>query len=498
MSTEGNQPSFNKSASSSLPTNKKFLKIEDIVDKLLEENKDKITNMEITKDVEPSVFTDKRIYVNPVKVEDFSPRKRRPHSIYFVRKQPSKKDIAKNKEQEKKTSNNKPVKVKKRIRFGKPTTQTMSKDKSSEKPLRKTRDIPFKQKESIPIQKIEKSSPRTKKPSMWAKKKSLVSQKDVDQQEKQKSPSEKKLDDVDHANEDEARWIDSQIGKASELKTKNEAGSEGKIEEIAITKKRSISEIIEKKNKQRLDEGSAFLVEDSKGKGTLNDTDLKPFGTEVETEAVLQQFQTTSASKQISPESSPANLIIKGKTKGVISPEALFLKNSTLKELGLSEKQWDELDFYPLHEPFAYVEIVRDTESLDKRYVLVEVGLTEEEANALKFMQQTLKILPMNTVEMDEKGIDVYLREKIEQVFEEYKLDMDQSSKEKIIYYLEKNYLGLGRINAVMQDPHIEDISCDGSNVPIFLYHREYGSLKSNIVFPEEEELSGFVVRLAQ
>src|SRR4030042_6210795 len=49
-----------------------------------------------------------------------------------------------------------------------------------------------------------------------------------------------------------------------------------------------------------------------------------------------------------------------------------------------------------------------------------------------------------------------------------------------------------------MRDPNIEDSSCDGSNVPIFLYHREYGSLKSNIEFKEEDELAGFVIRLAQ
>ena len=34
-----------------------------------------------------------------------------------------------------------------------------------------------------------------------------------------------------------------------------------------------------------------------------------------------------------------------------------------------------------------------------------------------------------------------------------------------------------------MRDPNIEDISCDGSGDPIFLYHRKYGSVKSNIEF---------------
>ena len=63
---------------------------------------------------------------------------------------------------------------------------------------------------------------------------------------------------------------------------------------------------------------------------------------------------------------------------------------------------------------------------------------------------------------------------------------------------MEKIALGLGRISPLMKDPNIEDISCDGANIPIFLYHRQYGSLRSNIEFENEEELSSFVFRLAQ
>jgi len=49
-----------------------------------------------------------------------------------------------------------------------------------------------------------------------------------------------------------------------------------------------------------------------------------------------------------------------------------------------------------------------------------------------------------------------------------------------------------------MNDPNIEDISCDGSGVPLFLYHRQFGSLKSNIKFETEDELGSFIFKLAQ
>jgi Type IV secretory pathway, VirB11 components, and related ATPases involved in archaeal flagella biosynthesis len=48
-----------------------------------------------------------------------------------------------------------------------------------------------------------------------------------------------------------------------------------------------------------------------------------------------------------------------------------------------------------------------------------------------------------------------------------------------------------------MHDDRIEDITCNGSGIPLFLYHREYGNIETNCVF-EKEELNKFVLKLAQ
>jgi flagellar protein FlaI len=48
-----------------------------------------------------------------------------------------------------------------------------------------------------------------------------------------------------------------------------------------------------------------------------------------------------------------------------------------------------------------------------------------------------------------------------------------------------------------MYDPHIEDISCDGPNLPVFVYHDDYTDIETNVVY-EPEELNNFVIQLAQ
>ena len=158
-----------------------------------------------------------------------------------------------------------------------------------------------------------------------------------------------------------------------------------------------------------------------------------------------------------------------------------------------------ELDFYPLWEPFAYAKILKNTDTLEKYYKVIEPYLTEEEQNALNFIWETLmKTFNVSMEELESKKVEKYLEDLVNQIIEEYEMIISDVSKKKILYYIKRESLAFSKIDPLMKDPNIEDISCDGAHVPLFLYHRKYGSLRSNIKFKDEEELSYFVVRLAQ
>ncbi len=68
---------------------------------------------------------------------------------------------------------------------------------------------------------------------------------------------------------------------------------------------------------------------------------------------------------------------------------------------------------------------------------------------------------------------------------------------EKLLYLLKRNFIGYERIDSIKHDINVEDISCDGYNSPVFVYHTEYEQIISN-VFHGETELDDFVVKLAQ
>ncbi|WP_119814031.1 ATPase, T2SS/T4P/T4SS family [Halalkaliarchaeum desulfuricum] len=68
---------------------------------------------------------------------------------------------------------------------------------------------------------------------------------------------------------------------------------------------------------------------------------------------------------------------------------------------------------------------------------------------------------------------------------------------EKLLYYLIRDFIGYERIDPIKHDINVEDISCDGYNSPVFVYHSDYEQIISN-VYHGETELDDFVVKLAQ
>ncbi|QKY19357.1 Flp pilus assembly complex ATPase component TadA [Halolamina sp. CBA1230] len=74
---------------------------------------------------------------------------------------------------------------------------------------------------------------------------------------------------------------------------------------------------------------------------------------------------------------------------------------------------------------------------------------------------------------------------------------LNEYQVEKLLYYLERDFIGYERIDGIKHDINVEDISCDGYNAPVFVYHTDYEQIITN-VYHGEDELDDFVVKLAQ
>ncbi|MGM0771357.1 MAG: type II/IV secretion system ATPase subunit, partial [Halobacteriota archaeon] len=78
-----------------------------------------------------------------------------------------------------------------------------------------------------------------------------------------------------------------------------------------------------------------------------------------------------------------------------------------------------------------------------------------------------------------------------------YRLNLSEYQKDKMFYYLLKKYTGYAKLDLLMRDPFIEDITCNGPGMPVYINHRIYSSIQTDVIF-EEIELNNFVMKVAQ
>jgi len=123
----------------------------------------------------------------------------------------------------------------------------------------------------------------------------------------------------------------------------------------------------------------------------------------------------------------------------------------------------------------------------------------KKEEEALKEIKSTL----MQEVDVSLKDLETrekaekYLENKVKEVITNYHVNVAREAVSKLLYYIRRDFIGYGKIDPLMRDHLIEDISADGVDIPIYVWHREYESLPTNLVFKTTEELNSFTIRLA-
>jgi flagellar protein FlaI len=155
-------------------------------------------------------------------------------------------------------------------------------------------------------------------------------------------------------------------------------------------------------------------------------------------------------------------------------------------------------EHYPLLLPFSYAAIV-ENEKNEVKYSLLEPTLTKLDEQLLTELKNILwDELSINTkIFKNEQGAEEFLKYKILETAIKYRLNVDANTLSKYQYYITRDFLGFGKIDGIMRDENIEDVSCDGTNSPIFVWHRKYESIPSNVKFETPQELENFVFKLA-
>jgi flagellar protein FlaI len=182
------------------------------------------------------------------------------------------------------------------------------------------------------------------------------------------------------------------------------------------------------------------------------------------------------------------------KTSNVLegTPVGIVIKEEAKKPTAFREA-------YPIQEPYVYAAIIKDPETQKTRYEVIEPTLQKDEEKQLKELRTFLmEEVNVNLKEIETKGkAENYLKEQARQIIKKYHMKVPPEATDKLIYYIIRDFVGYGKIDPLMKDQLIEDISADGVNIPIYVWHRIYESLPTNIMFKGEAELDSFIVRMA-
>lgn len=168
-------------------------------------------------------------------------------------------------------------------------------------------------------------------------------------------------------------------------------------------------------------------------------------------------------------------------------------------ELFSVKKGYRIVETYPVVEPFASINIVEDETSGKLFYEVYEISLTNEERDIYKQIYEHMmwEIKPIATLSGD--AIEE-IRSTARRIMNLFQIRFPRTpslSWSKINYYIERDFLGYGVLDPIFRDRYIEDISCNGPGKPIYVWHRKYESLPTNVVFKNEEELDEYVLKLA-
>lgn len=161
------------------------------------------------------------------------------------------------------------------------------------------------------------------------------------------------------------------------------------------------------------------------------------------------------------------------------------------------KEPWVVVESKELERPYSRVTLLSNKATNEMVYFVEEPILSDVIKNIIRTLKEKIIYSIEDSFNTNEQRAN-FIRNVIEKYAQENSIPLSTVEKEKIFYYLYRDFVGYGPIQPMMIDPDIEDISCDGPRLPIFIYHRRLGSIRTNVEFENDDELDNYVIWIVQ
>ncbi len=155
---------------------------------------------------------------------------------------------------------------------------------------------------------------------------------------------------------------------------------------------------------------------------------------------------------------------------------------------------------YPLIPPYAFARIRWDQDATELVYEIEEPKLDNKEKKVLDTLEEGIKeLINLSFISVKDKDtVLIYLEKNIRVLLSELSIELEIESYLKIMYYIYRDFVGLNELEPMMNDYFIEDVECNGLNTPVYIVHRKYRNIRTNLVYTDINKMASFVEKLAQ
>ena len=127
-------------------------------------------------------------------------------------------------------------------------------------------------------------------------------------------------------------------------------------------------------------------------------------------------------------------------------------------------------------------------------------GESLAEGDILKLLEEGVReLINLSLLNIkDPNTVIEYLEKNLKILLYEFKIRISKESFLKMMYYIYRNFVGMNEIEPLMNDYFIEDVECNGVDAPLYIVHRKYRNIRTNIIYKDLKQLTAFVEKLAQ
>jgi len=151
----------------------------------------------------------------------------------------------------------------------------------------------------------------------------------------------------------------------------------------------------------------------------------------------------------------------------------------------------------------AEIRITDETDDYVPRYFINRPGIDKAtEAFLEKVRERLLREVQLSTEEFVDTseldGVKQKFKEQADTIIDDQLPDIEEDDKQILIGNLLHDMLGLGDIELMLNDEHLEELVVNSADEPVWAYHKTYGWLKTDLMMEDEDQIKDYASLIAR